>query len=200
VQLAYTWSHGLSNASTVNNYDRRQYYGSTATNVPQVFTASLNYAIPWLRNAPGWKGHVLGGWQLSDITTVRAGYSLTPGLSIPQQGLAARPDLTGATIAGPETVSNWFNTAAFKAPAAGYFGNAGTGIIRGPGLINFDMTLHKDFRIAENQRLEFRGELFNIFNHTNFTTVSTTFGAATFGQVTAAADPRIIELALRYQF
>jgi hypothetical protein len=143
---------------------------------------------------------VLGRWQISDITTVRAGYSLTPGLSIPQQGLGARPDLTGADIAGPQTVSNWFNTAAFKAPAAGYFGNAGTGIIRGPGLVNFDMTLHKDFKIAESQRMEFRAEFFNIFNHTNFTTVSTTFGAATFGQVTAAADPRIIELALRYQF
>ena len=103
VQVAYTWSHGLSNAAAINNYNREQYYGSTATNIPQVFTASLNYAIPWLKNSPGWKGHVLGGWHLSDITTVRAGYSLTPGLSIAQQGLGARPDLTGASVAGPQT-------------------------------------------------------------------------------------------------
>ena len=62
------------------------------------------------------------------------------------------------------------------------------------------MTLYKTFHITERQKLELRAELFNIFNHTNFTTVSTAYGASTFGQVTAAADPRIAEMVLRYQF
>ncbi len=200
VQLAYTWSHGLSNTSTVDYYNPREYYGNSATNVPQVFTASVIYQVPWLRTSSGWKGRLLGGWNLSDITTFRSGYSLTPALSIAQQGLAARPDITGAPLAGPQTVAHWFNTGAFTAPQPGYFGNAGTGIIDGPSLFNFDMTLYKDFAITEQQKLQFRAELFNIFNHTNFTTVSTTYGAPTFGQVTAAADPRIMELVLRYQF
>ncbi|HXJ38223.1 MAG TPA: carboxypeptidase-like regulatory domain-containing protein [Bryobacteraceae bacterium] len=200
LQLAYTWAHGLSNASTINNYNRNQYYGSTSLNTPQVFTASLIYSAPWLKHAAGWKGLAFGGWQLSDVTTVRAGYSLTPGLSIPQQGLGARPNLTGAPIGGPKAVAQWFNTGAFVAPQPGYFGNAGTGIIRGPGLINFDMALYKSVAVTEKQKLEFRAEFFNVLNHTNFTTVSTTFGAASFGQVTAAADPRIMELVLRYQF
>lgn len=200
MQLAYTWSHGLSDASTVNYYNPEEYYGNTTTNVPQVFTASAIYNVPWLRQARNWKGLLLGGWNLSDITTIRSGYSLTPGLSIPRQGLAARPNLTGASIAGAQSVASWFNTAAFAAPQAGYFGNAGTGIIPGPGLINFDLSLYKDFAIREKQKIQFRAEFFNAFNHTNFTTVSTTYGTPTFGQVTAAADPRIIELALRYQF
>ncbi|MDQ2945749.1 MAG: Plug and carboxypeptidase regulatory-like domain-containing protein [Acidobacteriota bacterium] len=200
LQLAYTWAHGLSNSSTINTYNARQYYGSTSLNVPQVFTASAIYSIPWLKHASGWKRLTIAGWQLSDVTTVRAGYSLSPGLSIPQQGLGARPDLTGDSLTGTKTVAQWFNTAAFKAPLPGYFGNAGTGIIRGPGLINFDMTLYKDFSITEKQKVQFRAEVFNVFNHTNFTTVSTTFGSASFGQVTAAADPRIMELVLRYQF
>ncbi|HMF74528.1 MAG TPA: carboxypeptidase regulatory-like domain-containing protein [Bryobacteraceae bacterium] len=200
LQLAYTWSHGLSNASAVNIYNPGQYYGSTATNVPQVFTASAIYSIPWLRTARGWKGAALGGWQVSTIATARDGYSLTPALSVPQQGLGARPDLTGAAIGGPQNASQWFNTQAFTAPAPGYFGNAGTGSIRGPGLINFDFTLYKTFKLTENQKVEFRAELFNVLNHTNFTTVSTTYGSATYGQVTAAADPRIAEFVLRYQF
>jgi Carboxypeptidase regulatory-like domain/TonB-dependent Receptor Plug Domain len=200
VQIAYTWSHGLSNASAVNWYNTREYYGNTSTNVPQVLTASVIYQMPWLRNERTWKGLLFGGWNLADITTIRSGYSLTPALSIPQQGLAARPDLTGAVVGGPKTVAEWFNTAAFEAPPPGYFGNAGTGIIRGPGLINFDVSLYKNFPVTEKQRLQFRAELFNIFNHTNFTTVSTTYGAPSFGQVTAAADPRIVELVLRYQF
>ncbi|MCU1260734.1 MAG: Cna protein B-type domain protein, partial [Bryobacterales bacterium] len=200
LSLAYTWSHGLSDSSTINYYNPRQYYGNTALNVPQVFTASAIYSLPWRRNTSGWKGLALGGWQLSDITTIRSGYSLTPGLSIARQGNGARPDETGASLAGPKTAAQWFNTAAFTAPAPGYFGNSGTGIIRGPGLINFDVTLYKTFKVRENQNLEFRAEVFNVFNHTNFTTVSTSFGAGNFGQVTAAADPRIMELALRYQF
>ena len=87
-----------------------------------------------------------------------------------------------------------------SAPAAGYFGNASTGILRGPGLINFDVTLQKTFRIREKQGIGFRAEVFNLFNHTNFTTISTNYGAGTFGQVTAAADPRIMELALSFKF
>jgi Carboxypeptidase regulatory-like domain len=200
ISLAYTWSHGLSNQTTINYYNPNEYYGNTSLNVPQVFTASLIYSLPWLLNDSGWKGTVLGGWQLSDITTIDDGYSLTPGLSIPEQGNAARPNITGATLGGPKNVAEWFNTGAFTAPAAGYFGNAGTGIIRGPGLINFDMTLQKTFKIYESVGLEFRAEAFNVFNHTNFTTVSTNYGSGSYGRVTAAADPRIMEFALRLHF
>jgi Carboxypeptidase regulatory-like domain/TonB-dependent Receptor Plug Domain len=200
LSFGYTWSHGLSNAATINTYNTREYYGNTSLNVPQVFTASAIYSIPWLLHAPGLKGSLLGGWQLSDITTIRHGYSLTPGLSVPSQGLGARPNRTGSSLDGPKTVAQWFNTQAFSAPAAGYFGNAGTGILTGPGLINFDMTLSKSFAVTEKHKIEFRAELFNIFNHTNFTSVATTYGSGNFGQVTAAADPRIMELVLRYQF
>jgi hypothetical protein len=97
-------------------------------------------------------------------------------------------------------VAEWFNTNAFAAPAPGFFGNASTGSITGPGAIVFDMALYKDFKIGERQKFEFRSEFFNIFNHTNFSGVSTSFGSGNFGQVTSARDPRIIELALRYEF
>ena len=200
LSLAYTWSHGLSNQTTTSYYNPNQFYGNTPLNVPQVFTASLIYSLPWLQTASGWKGTVLGGWQLSDITTIDDGYSLTPGLSIPNQGNAARPNRTGAALGGPKTVAQWFNKSAFTAPAAGYFGNAGTGIIRGPALVNFDITLQKTFKIYESLGLQFRAEVFNVFNHTNFTTVSTNYGSGTFGQLTAAADPRIMEFALRLHF
>jgi len=200
LSFAYTWSHGLGDTTTTNVYNPKEFYGSTSLNVPQVFTASAIYSFPWLQHASGFKGTAFGGWQLSDITTVRTGYSLTPGLSIPSQGNAARPNTTGATVNGQKTVAQWFNTAAFTAPSAGYFGDAGTGDIRGPGLINFDVTLQKTFRIREGMGLEFRAEVFNLFNHANFTTISTTYGAGSFGQVTAAADPRIMEFALRFKF
>ena len=202
LSAAYTWSHCLTNSvPTENVFNLNEYHGNSAQNVPQSFSTTLIWSIPWLEHAQGWKGMVLGGWKYSDVTTVRSGFSLTPGLSISNQGIAFRPNVVPAeSTSGPQTVAEWFNTAAFQAPQRGYFGNAGTGIIKGPGLTDFDMALYKDFRVHERHTIEFRGEVFNAFNHPNFTTVSTNFGAGTFGQVTAAADPRIVELVLKYQF
>jgi hypothetical protein len=62
------------------------------------------------------------------------------------------------------------------------------------------MAFYRDFRIRERQAIEFRGELFNIFNHTNFSGINTSYGSAQFGKVTSALDPRIVEFALRYHF
>ncbi len=196
----YTWSHNLVDA-VVNNWNQRAYYGNSGLNTPHVFTANVIYTLPALTGSNYLTRAALGGWKYSDITTVRSGLSLTPGLSVSQQGLGARPDVVaGQSLSGAKTVAQWFNTGAFVRPAAGFYGNAGTGIIRGPGLINFDMALYKQFTVRERANFELRAEFFNVLNHTNFTSVSTSLGAGNFGQVTAAADPRIIEVALRFHF
>jgi hypothetical protein len=144
---------------------------------------------------------VLGNWQYSDITTLQAGFPLDPGLVIATPGLAIRPNrVSGQAISGPKTAQEWFNTNAFAAPAAGFFGNAAPDSITGPGVVDFDMAFYKNFKITERQNLQFRAEFFNIFNHTNFSAVSSSFGAGNFGQVTSALDPRILEFALRYSF
>jgi hypothetical protein len=142
----------------------------------------------------------LGGWRYAGITAIQSGISLQPKLSISNQGLATRPDATGTALSYPKTPGEWFNTGAFSAPAYGFYGNAANGSITGPGLVTFDMALYKDFKIGERAAFEFRGELFNIFNHTNFNAISTTYGASNFGQVTSALDPRIVEFALRFHF
>ena len=97
-------------------------------------------------------------------------------------------------------MASWFNTAAFSAPAFGFFGNCGTGIIRGPGEDTWNWAFFKTFPIKERLKLQFRAEFFNIWNHANFSNVNTTYGAGGFGQVSAALDPREIEFALRLSF
>jgi hypothetical protein len=88
-------------------------------------------------------------------------------------------------------------------PPYGYYGNAQTGILRGPGQEVWNTALFKDFRIREKGSAEFRAEAFNLFNHTNpnnpgaAVPVTT---SSTYGVVTSAADPRIMELALRIRF
>lgn len=208
---SYTYAHGLQNGYTQSAFDsggsiQDSYnvngsYGNSQVDVRQLFTLSWIWNIPFMQNATGFKRALLGGWRYSGITTIQSGLSLNPTLSVSNPGLATRPDVvSGESLSYPKTVNQWFNTAAFTRPAYGFFGDAGQAIIRGPGVINFDMAFYKDFRIRERQTIEFRGELFNIFNHTNFSGVDTTFGDAQFGKVTSALDPRIIEFALRYHF
>jgi len=206
---AYTWQHCLSEARTTylngagvqDNYRPSQNYGTCNTNAFNVWTTSLIYSLPWFQGAKGLTKLALGGWQFSDITTAQSGFAMDPGLATATPGLATRADrVSDSKVSGPKTIAEWFNTNAFAAPAPGYFGNAAPGSIIGPGAINFDMALYKDFHVGEHYTFQFRSEFFNILNHTNFNGVQTAYGAGNFGQVTSAYDPRIVEFALRFQF
>jgi hypothetical protein len=94
----------------------------------------------------------------------------------------------------------WFNTKTFAQPAAGFFGNAGVGTLLSPGLWNVNMAIYKDFRLDEHFVLQFRGEFFNAFNHPNFGSPNTNFGAGGFGQITSMKNPHIGELVLKLRF
>jgi hypothetical protein len=212
ISVAYTWQHGLSDTrgstffensnTTQETREPRRGYGTENITPYNILAISHIWSLPWYAHAGGFKQLALGGWKYSGITTIQNGFANDPGLSIATPGLASLPDrVTGTSINnGPKSVTQWFNTGAFTAPPAGYFGNAGTGSIIGPGIVNFDMAFYKDFRIKEKHTIEFRAELFNIFNHTNFNGLSTSYGSSNFGAATSAADPRITEFALRYQF
>jgi hypothetical protein len=210
---AYTWQHGLNQNRGINgfftNSTAQDIYhpgnenGTSNTNANHVLAISGIWSIPFFANSQGFAKALLGGWQYSDITTLQSGFALDPGLTANngyQPGLATRPNRVASTIKGPKTRAQWFNTAAFANPAVGFFGNAAPGSITGPGAINFDMAVYKDFKITERQKFQFRAEIFNVFNHTNFAGVSTAVGAGNYGQVTSARDPRIAEFALRYDF
>ena len=97
-------------------------------------------------------------------------------------------------------LDEWFDTSAFAAPAFGFFGNARNGIIRGPGYTSVNVSLYKTFPLGERFNLQFRAEAFNVLNHPNFKNVDTGVGSGSYGQVTSAGDPRILELALKVSF
>jgi hypothetical protein len=92
--------------------------------------------------------------------------------------------------AGQRSIYQYFNTAAFVAPAANSFryGNAGRDTIRGPSFSNFDFSLFKNFQIKERVKAQFRGEFFNVANHPNYGQPGTSFGTATFGTITSLAS------------
>jgi hypothetical protein len=144
---------------------------------------------------------MFGGWQISGITMFQSGTPRNLGLTGGTIGLAARPDVVaGQSVDGPKTVAEWFNTAAFTAPAYGFFGNAGRNDIRGPGLNNWDLSMFKRFQIKERCSFLLRGDAFNAFNHANFDGVSTTYGAGNFGQVTSAHQGRSMQVSAKFEF
>jgi hypothetical protein len=182
-----------------NQRNFRADYGLADQDRTHVFTAGYVYDLPFLKKRTDLVGKALGNWTFSGITTIESGRPLTPTLSIGTAGLATRPDCIGS-ISGPKSLTEWFNTAAFAAPAWGLFGSCGTGLIRGPGDNTWHMALYKTFPMGEKVRLQFRSEFFNIWNHPNLFNVSTGLGYGNFGQVTSALEERQIEFGLRLDF
>jgi hypothetical protein len=95
--------------------------------------------------------------------------------------------------------SEWFDTASFT-PASGHFGTERSNPLIGPGAQNWDLAAIKNSNLGEHLRFQLRGEFFNAFNHTNFSTVDSVLGDANFGQVTAAHEPRRIQIGAKMIF
>ncbi|MBI1764006.1 MAG: TonB-dependent receptor [Acidobacteria bacterium] len=190
--------------------------GLAEFDVKQRFVASYVWELPFGKGRKfGNDWHkatdfVLGGWQVTGIHALQGGLGLTATLgggSVLNIGgeRRARPNLVG----NPElsdsqrTLNRWFNVDAFQpafTPSPQAFGTAGVGVMRGPGLVNFDYTLAKDFHLTERKRFQFRTELFNAFNHANFGPPNIARESTGFGQILSAANARIIQFALKFYF
>jgi len=149
---------------------------------------------------------ILGGWQLSALGTINSG---PPFGVVTQQntcecfssgGQRANILRDPALPAAERTVQRWFDINAFAQPERFRFGTAARSVGRAPGLFNVDLGVMKNFRIAEGKRLQFRGEMFNAFNHANFGIPGTAFGGPNFGAINAAGDARIMQMGLKFYF
>jgi hypothetical protein len=158
-----------------------------------------------LGGASGVANLLIGGWQLNGITSFRSGAALS--LSSPvsnNRGNRAgnRPDRIKDGNLPPDQrrVERWFDTSAFRNPIPGSYGNAGEGIIRGPGLTNWDLSVFKNTRVKERCTLQFRWEMFNAFNYVNLLDPSTNTGDARFGKITGANTAREMQAGLKLLF
>ena len=203
---AYTWSHSLDYGGQVsdsldygpqNPFNWTSNYGNSNFDVRQRLSASYIYELPFGRNKalfsqPGVGRLVLGGWQLSGVVAVQSGLPITPILSFDptNTGTTARPNVVGTPLypsnQGP---TDWFNSAAFAAPSAYTYGNAGRNIILGPGLHNSDIGLQRTATIKERYQIQFTAQAFNMFNTPQFGLPKNTVGIATTGVITTVATP-----------
>jgi len=148
----------------------------------------------------------LGGWEASAILTAQGGFPLTPGYAI-DSCVCGNNFNTANVLRNPNlpdserTVNRWFDTSAFSAPAQFTVGNAGRGMIWGPALRSMDLTVSKFFNVNERIRVQFRAEAYNLTNSPYFANPNTTFGAGTFGRVTAVGNsPRLMQMAMKVVF
>jgi hypothetical protein len=110
-------------------------------------------------------------------------------------------DITCPDVSLPKTVELWFDTKCFTAPAQFKFGNGGKSHVRGPGVINHDLSVFKKFSIDEKRTVEFRAEFFNAFNNPHFANPNTTQGNSSFGRISSTSLPgREIQLGLKLNF
>lgn len=159
----------------------------------------------FLGSLRGLPSHVIGGWQVNGIASLRSGAALSTSSPV-SNGLGNRagnrPDriADGNLPVSERRVERWFDTAAFKDPPFGRYGNAGEGILRGPGAVNWDVSVFKNFRVVEDKQLQFRWELFNAFNNVNLNNPSTNTGDPRFGRITGAATAREMQFGLKFLF
>jgi hypothetical protein len=224
--VSYSWSRCLDNGTSESGVTTLlipESYGVCNFDLPQSLVVSDSYQLPvgqgqaLLHSLPGWANQALGGWQIAGITTLHSGLPFTPTISkdVANTGVGSqRPNLIGTPIV-PATPSCWFFTSdnssctallpnapdAFLIPTKYTYGDAGRNILRADGLVEFDFTLMKDFKLTESKTLELRSEFFNLFNTPTFGTPSENVDTSSGGQVGSTLNgPRIIQVALKLVF
>ena len=189
--------------SYMDAYNRRLDKSLSGNDIRHRALFSTVYDLPLLRGK-SLLDSLLGGWKTGVIATFQSGppftvFNLTDTTNAFAAG-ALRPDLVGNPfLDSGRGISQWFNTAAFRAPAPYTFGNSPRSVLRGPGIANVDLSLLKNFNI-ERARAEFRGEFYNFLNHANFGLPGSTLGGPGFGVINSARAARAVELGLRVAF
>ena len=223
-QLFYTWSHTIDTASDArarvptNSYNIRNDRGNADFDLRHNFRASLTYDIPvFSESLPK---RLTQGWQANAIMGFTSGQpiNITAGLDRSGNGDGFdRVDLIGDPFAGVVQAQNqigrrYFNPAAFALPAIGTFGTLGRNALYGPGFKVVDVSLFKTTKLTERVALQFRAEVFNVFNFVNWANPGTIFVSSTnFGLMTdtrfggdapgiGQGEPRNVQLALKLVF
>ena len=177
---------------------------------------SYQWILPFMQHSSTWYGHILGNWQLNGIFTAMSGgpFTVFDSNDVSLQGQAPeitgfsanRPNLIGNPNSGPRTPQEWFNVSAFQQlqpdPLDRFevFGDEGRNVVQGPGYVNWDASAFKNIHLTESKQLQFRGELFNVLNHTNFRLPVSDIESPTFGQIQSDVSPRVIQVALKFLF
>ncbi len=209
----FTWGKTIDNTSSAtegntgppNPFNFSSARGPADFDQTYRFVTSLAYSLPRFR-ATGFRNVLLNDWQVNAIASLYSGlpFTVLSGTDRSRSGIGNDyADIVGdpARPAGVSQVKEYFNTAAFNQATVGTFGDIGRNTLRGPAFFDVDASLFKNFLFTERWRLQLRAESFNIENRPNFQNPNATVSAGvTFGSITSANDPRVLQFALKLFF
>ena len=211
--VSYTWSRSIDNASSfenaVNPTDPHKSRSLSLFEARHRLVASEYWRMPDWRLS-NWTCHLANGWAISGIFTLQSGF---PIRLTSTSDLELMSSFDFETPAEPSQIvplrrlnpqksgGSYFDPSSFVDAPPGQIGNASRTLCCGPGTANLDRGVHKLLAVREGMNLEFRTEIFNVFNHTQFFNPDGNITDGTsFGQISRARDPRLIQLAVRFSF
>lgn len=200
----------VANFPVADSFNRRLERDVSSGDIPNVFVASFTYELPFgsgrMFNPRGVAGKLLRGWEVAGVVTLQSGLPLAvtqvtnfnafAGFGTQRPNRIADPNLP----ASQQTTARWFDTSAFAVAPQFTLGNSSRNPVRGPGYRNADVAFIKRTYFGETRNLEFRTEVFNLTNTPPLGNPNVVLGAAGFGSITSAGDPRVIQFGLKLNF
>ena len=208
---AYTFSKSIDDSSAfgqwVNFSNYRLSRGLSSSDLTHNLVGSYSWAIPFDRAFGNLPKRLTRGWNITGISRFSTGFPITirqgnGDLSLVGDNNNDEPNLVGSVVTQDPRITSshiYFQKSAFaKNTILGTFGTAYRRFFHGPGILNTDFGMSKRVPITESMAVEFRGEFFNIFNHTQFNNPTGNISSGNFGNVTNARDPRIGQVSAKF--
>jgi hypothetical protein len=209
----YTWSKTIDNAdddanNATNPFNISFDKGPSNFDIEHRFVSSFIWDLPQPKTGSRLLSRLIGGWETNGIVTLESGlpFSIVSGRDNSNSGVNLdRADLIGSpSLPSGRTLNQilheYFNVTAFAPNRIGTFGNTGRNSLRGPGAATVDFGLLKNIPVTEKMRVQFRAEAFNVLNRVNFSNPNNNQSSPTFGVITNASDPRVLQMALKFMF
>ena len=200
----------IANYPVADSFNRRLERDYSTGDIPHVFVSSAVWDLPFgatrRHQARGWLGALVNDWMLAGMLTLQSGIPIAVTQTTNNNAFAGfgtqRPNLTGdpALPADERSMSRWFNTSAFATAPQFTIGTSSRNPVRGPGYQSVDIALMRRVALSASKAFEARVEVFNLTNTPPLGAPNGTFGSAAFGTITSAADPRVVQLALKFVF
>lgn len=216
--VSYTYASFLADVGDINSGGNgniqdvrclRCNLGPTPTSFTHTLVVNHVFELPFGTGRRflnrGFVSYLVGPWDLSGIWFAHSGDRFTvfysSNVSNSSGGGTQRPNrIASGKLAHGQSISHWFDTSAFVAPALYTFGNSGTGILTGPGYFNANLALERHVLVRDRYDIDLRGEAFNLFNRANFNDPNATVGNAQAGVISGTSDPRVMQVALKVSF
>ncbi|MBV8892650.1 MAG: hypothetical protein JO266_11880 [Acidobacteria bacterium] len=218
-QAAYTWSKSLDQASsfeeTLNPFHFNWSRALSLFNAAHRFVINYYWEVP-IPKHDGWLGKVVNDWTISGITQFQSGFPIRLQTQDDNELISSTfflgttaPQLTGPLqtqnpkalqTLGGQTGHFYLNPTQFSDPPQGTFATTPRSICCGPGLNNWDITFGKRITLTEARYFQFRADIFNLINHTQWVNPDGNFSNTTFGQILSTREPRLVQLALKFYF